>query len=321
MAVYTHIELEALARFLEDYPLGPALSFKGIAEGVENSNYLLDTEQGRFILTLYEKRVHKEDLPFFLGLLEHLSARGLPCPLPVKRKDGSPISTLHGRPAALVTFLEGVSVTRPTSEQCRAVGAALADLHRLGADYTRRRDNAMGPAGWQAIAAQIGARADSVSAGLAALIDEELAFLAARWPKDLPAGVIHADLFPDNVFFIGRRLSGLIDFYFACNDLYAYDFAITLNAWCFEGRSELNITKARALAAGYRSKREFSAAEIAALPALARGAALRFLLTRTIDWIDQAEGALVKPKDPIDYLARLRFHRAVTSASDYGFDV
>ena len=255
LAVYTLVEEEALAKFLSDYEIGSAHSFKGIAEGVENSNYILDTEGGRFILTLYERRVKAADLPFFLGLMEHLAARGVPCPVPFKRKDGKVVSMLAGRPAALISFLEGLSVARPTVEHCRQVGAALGDLHRLGTDYQGRRENAMGLTGWRTLAGEIGARADTVSPGLARVIAAELDYLGERWPTRLPQGIIHADLFPDNVFFLKDRLSGLIDFYFACSDILAFDLVICLNAWCFERTGEFNVTKARALVSGYRARR------------------------------------------------------------------
>ncbi|MFZ1991776.1 MAG: homoserine kinase [Alphaproteobacteria bacterium] len=321
MAVYTQVDEEALGKFLSHYDIGAPLSFKGIAEGVENSNYLLETERGRFILTLYEKRVNEADLPFFLGLLEHLAARGLPCPLPVKQKNGSAIAKLERRPAAIVTFLEGMSVSRGTTEHTRAVGGALADLHRLGADYSLRRENAMGLVGWKKLARDIGARANKISPGLGGIIGTEIDYLKERWPKDLPSGVIHADLFPDNVFFLRDKLSGIIDFYFACNDLFALDLVISLNAWCFERKGEFNVTKARAMVSGYQARRTLTPAEIAALPVLARGAALRFLLTRTFDWLEQPVGALVKPKDPLEYLQKLQFHQTAKSAKDYGLDV
>jgi homoserine kinase type II len=318
LAVYTIVEEEALAKFLRHYDIGDTLSFKGIAEGVENSNYLLATERGRYILTLYEKRVSRTDLPFFLGLLEHLAARGLPCPLPIKQKNGDAIATLVGRPAAIVTFLDGVSISRPSAEHCRAVGGALARLHLAGADYAGKRDNAMGIAGWAPITGAIGTRADGVAPGLATIITSELAFLDAHWPRALPAGVIHADLFPDNVFFLRDKLSGLIDFYFACDDLFALDLVISLNAWCFERNGEFNITKARAMMAGYRAIRALSHEELGALPVLARGAALRFLLTRTIDWLETPAGALVRPKDPLEYLKKLQFHQSIARVTDYG---
>jgi homoserine kinase type II len=268
MAVYTDVAAEDLGAFLDGYDLGELLSYKGIAEGVENSNFLVHTSRGYFILTLYEKRVAPEDLPFFLGLMEHLAARGLTCPQPVKNRAGEVLGKLAGRPAAVITFLDGMWIRRPSAAHCAAVGQALE----------------------------------------------------AQWPRALPQGVIHADLFPDNVFFLGDKLSGLIDFYFACTDTLAYDVAICLNAWCFEADHSYNITKGRALLQAYARVRPLSDAERAALPLLNRGAALRFLLTRLVDWLNVPPGALVKPKDPLEYFRKLRFHQAVTSVRDYGIE-
>ncbi len=321
MAVYTDFSDEDLESFMRSYDLGTLLSIKGIAEGVENSNYLLATEVGQFILTLYEKRVDPTDLPFFLGLMEHLAARGINCPTPVHDRNGRSLGTLAKRPAAIVTFLSGMWVRRPRPDHCAAVGRALAGLHRAAVGFSLTRRNALSVDGWRPLYETCGGRADEVQAGLGREIEAELAYLEAHWPVGLPAGVIHADLFPDNVFFLGKDLSGLIDFYFACNDMLAYDAAICLNAWCFESDGSLNITKARALLSGYASVRRFTAEEVAALPVLARGAALRFLLTRLYDWLTVPEGALVVPKDPAEYYRKLRFHRGVADAGAYGLDL
>ena len=318
MAVYTDVAVEELAAFLDAYDLGDLLAYKGIAEGVENSNFLLHTSGGYFILTLYEKRVAAADLPFFLALMEHLAARGLTCPQPVKTRAGETLGRLAGRPAAIVTFLDGMWIRRPSAAHCAGLGHALAELHLAGADFPMRRANALSVEGWRTLYAAAEARADSVQTGLASAIAAELGILAARWPRNLPQGVIHADLFPDNVFFLGERLSGLIDFYFACTDTLAYDVAICLNAWCFEADHSYNVTKGRALLAAYAARRPLSAAELDALPLLARGAATRFLLTRLVDWLNVPPGALVKPKDPLEYHRKLRFHQAVASARDYG---
>ena len=318
MAVYTEVSDEELTRFLARYDIGALAAFKGIAEGVENSNYLLNTDDGRYILTLYEKRVHRQDLPFFLGLMEHLAERGLHCPLPVQDREGALLQELAGRPAAIVSFLDGYSVRRPRMPHCEAVGRALADLHLEGRDFGLARENALSLAGWRQLADATAARADDVAPGLAEEIARELALLEARWPSSLEAGIIHADLFPDNVLFRGEAMSGLIDFYFACNDLFAYDVAICLNAWCFEEPNAINVTKARGLLRGYAERRALSEAEINALPILARGAALRFLLTRLYDWFNTREDALVKPKDPLEYRRKLRFHQSVRTLSDYG---
>ena len=319
MAVYTEVSDEELAAFLADYDLGPLMSCKGIAEGVENTNYLLHAGRGHYILTLYEKRVAEGDLPFFLGLMEHLSERGVTCPLPVHNAKGEALGRLGGRPAALVTFLEGVSVRRPDAGHCAMVGEALGKLHVAGADFQLTRPNALSVAGWSKLFRDAEARADGVAPGLAVALASELAHVQKHWPSRLPAGVIHADLFPDNVFFLSGELSGLIDFYFACNDFFAYDLAICLNAWCFEQDAAFNVTKGMALIDGYARARALSPAEIDALPVLARGAALRFLLTRLVDWLDTPDSALVKKKDPVEYLKKLRFHQRAESARDYGY--
>jgi homoserine kinase type II len=318
VAVYTEVSDEQLDAFLADYDIGELMSFKGIAEGVENTNFMLHTNRGYYFLTLYEKRVDPKDLPFFVGLMEHCAARGLNCPQPVKNKKGNSLGELAGRPAAIITFLEGISVRRPSNAHCAALGQALAQFHKAGEGFSIRRENALGPEGWKKLAAQCAARADEVAPDLATLIKEEVAHLSAHWPKNLPAGVIHADLFPDNVFFLGDKLSGLIDFYFACNDFYAYDVAICLNAWCFEIDGSFNVTKGKALLSNYNTARPLSNAEVEAMPLLARGAALRFLLTRTFDWLNVPEGALVRPKDPKEYLKKLQFHRRIERATDYG---
>jgi homoserine kinase type II len=320
MAVYTDVAAEEVAAFLSAYELGDLLAYKGIAEGVENSNFLLHTSRGYFILTLYEKRVAANDLPFFLGLMEHLAARGLTCPQPVKNRKGETLGRLAGRPAAIVTFLDGMWIRRPTATHCAGLGHALAELHLAGADFGMRRANALSVQGWQSLYEIAKTRADGVQAGLHTAIAAELELLEKSWPRDLPQGVIHADLFPDNVFFLGDRLSGLIDFYFACTDTLAYDVAICLNAWCFELDHSYNVTKGRALLQAYATKRKLSAPEREALPLLARGAATRFLLTRLVDWLEVPAGALVRPKDPLEYHRKLRFHQAVTSVRDYGID-
>ncbi len=320
MAVYTDVSGEDLAAFLADYDLGDLLSLKGIAEGVENTNYMLHTQKGYFFLTLYEKRTKESDLPFFLGLMEHLAGRGLNCPQPVKNRHGAALGRLSGRAAAIVTFLEGMWPRRQTSAHCAALGEAVAALHLAGEGFALRRPNALSIDSWRPLYESAAARADSVHPGLSALIERELDWLETRWPRGLPEGVIHADLFPDNVFFLGGKLSGLIDFYFACNDSFAYDLAICINAWCFEQDASFNVTKGRAMIENYRRRRPLDAAEIEAFPVLARGAAMRFLLTRLVDWLNIPPGALVKPKDPLEYFRKLRFHQQAASIRDYGAD-
>jgi homoserine kinase type II len=318
MAVYTEVSDDDLARFIRGYGLGELLSYKGIAEGVENTNYLVHATGGTFILTIYEKRVDPKDLPFFLGLMEHLQARGLSCPLPVRDSNGQMLNMLGGRNAALVTFLEGVWPRKPKAEHCLELGRALAAMHIAGDGFALTRKNALGVDGWQPLFDKFSSSADTVLPGLKTLIENELAHLKTVWPIGLPEGVIHADLFPDNVFFIGNQLSGLIDFYFACNDALAYDVAICLNAWCFEPDFAFNATKGRMLLKGYNEVRPLTASERAAMPTLARGAAMRFLLTRSYDWLNTPKDALVARKDPFDYVRRLRFHQGVKTIADYG---
>ncbi len=318
MAVYTDVAADELAEFLKAYDIGELLSYKGIAEGVENSNFLLHTSQGSFILTLYEKRVAVDDLPYFLSLMAHLAERGVNCPQPAKNCKGEVCSTLAGRPAAIINFLEGVWPRRPSAVHCAGVGDALARMHLAGRDFPLFRKNPLSVEGWRPLYDLAAPRADSVQPGLRDFIARELAHLEAHWPSDLPVGVIHADLFPDNVFFLADKLSGLIDFPFACNDILAYDVAICLNAWCFEPDHSFNVTKARALLNAYGRVRSLSDAEQDAMPLLARGAALRFLLTRLVDFLNVPPGALVQPKDPLEFVRKLRFHQSVDSVRDYG---
>ncbi len=320
MAVYTEVPDGELEAFVAEYDIGQVVSCKGIAEGVENSNYLLRTTTGSYILTLYEKRVARADLPFFLGLMEHLAANGIACPTPIRARDGEALRELCGRPAAIVSFLEGMWPRRPTPRHCQLVGETLARMHIAGADFPGRRANDLSLAGWRKLFAASADRADEVRPGLAEELAAELEVLEAGWPTGLETGVIHADLFPDNVFFLGDRLSGIIDFYFACNDFFAYDLAICLNAWCFEPDGSFNVTKARLMLAAYRKVRSLSAAELGALPMLARGGAMRFLLTRLYDWLHHPPGAFVKRKDPLEYLHKLRFHAGVRGPGAYGLD-
>ncbi len=324
MAVFTQISTELLADFMADYDLPEVTQHKGIQAGVQNSNYLITTSEAKYILTLYEDTqtgVNPDDLPFFLNLMTHLSANGLSCPTPIERRDGSVLGAMAGRPAALMRFVNGRGTITPKPAQCRSAGAALARLHLAGEGFAMQRANTQGPENWRQLFEMCKAETDSVTPGLGALMETQLATMQSDWPDDLPRGIIHADAFPDNVFFDKSDVSGIIDFYFACNDILAYDLAIMLNAWCFEADVSFNITKARSLLAGYQSVRPMSADEINAMPILAAGAAMRFLTSRLYDWLNQPEDALLVPKNPVDYLRRLRFHQHVTSASDYGLDI
>ena len=320
MAVYTDIDDDELDLLLTHYDIGRAVACKGIAEGVENSNFLLQTDAGLFILTIYEKRVNAADLPWFLGLLGHLSERSFPCPVPIMRKDGQVLSRAAGKPAAIVSFLNGRWPRKPKPFHAQGVGGGLARLHLAGEGFTDVRNNDLSAAAWRPLLERCGEASDKVMPGLHDALHRELDALERDWPSSLPSGVIHADLFPDNVFFIDQTLSGIIDFYFACNDAFAYDLAICLNAWCFEADGAFNITMARQMLSAYRAERPLTREEFDALPLLARGAAMRFLLTRLYDWINHPEGAMVTPKNPLEYWEKLRFHRGVSGASAYGLD-
>jgi homoserine kinase type II len=309
MAVYTDITDQELETFLGDYDVGVAIAFKGIAEGVENSNFMLETTVGRYILTVYERRVNRDDLPFFLGLMQHLAARGYPSATPIADRSGTVLKTLRGKPAALVAFLPGLSVRRPTAAHCREAGEGLAWLHVAAEGYAGRRVNALGHSAWAPMFTGLAAKADALKPGLAAAVRGDLALFADRWPRDLPKGVIHADYFPDNVFFVDGRFGATIDFYFAAWDDLAFDIGSAVNAWCFEPDGSFNATGAQAFLDGYDRRRQLSGAEREALPILAHGAALRFFLTRLNDWSATPAGALVKPKDPLDYERKMAVHR------------
>ena len=321
MAVYTQVSDAALADFLSDYEIGTAQSFKGIAEGVENSNYFLETSKGKFILTLFEKRVNAADLPYFVELKRHLAGAGFPCPQPIAAKDGECLRTLEGRPALIVSFLSGLSVKSPNKTQCRALGKAMAQMHATLTDFEKVRENDLGPADWPSLWVGRAETANNLRAGLSADIEADLAAVAAAKPMEfkLPQGTIHADLFPDNVFFSGDTFTGVIDFYFSCTDAMAYDIAVCLNAWAFNEMGSYDLEKGKALLDGYQNVRKLEPEELEALPVLARGAALRFFLTRLVDWTDTPADALVKPKDPLEYARKLDWHRSLgLMASSYG---
>lgn len=318
MAVYTDLSDAELEAFLAAYAVGAATSFKGIAEGVENSNFLLETERGRFILTIYEKRVAAADLPFFMSVMETLADAGLPAPRPIRTRAGDTLHSAGGKPAALIAFLPGVSPKRPSPAHCAAIGETMARMHDALANMPNARANALDPAAWGALVRPRLALADSLRPGLGAAIAEHLETLAGYWPTGLPCGVIHADLFPDNALFIGERVTGVIDYYFACRDALAYDLAVALNAWCFEPDGAFNVTKAARLIAAYEGVRPLQPEERAALPILCRGAAMRFFATRLADWADTPDSALVRRKDPLEYADKLAFHARARSAGDYG---
>ncbi len=320
MAVYTDISGTDFTRILQDYAIGAFVSAQGIAEGVENSNYLLLTDQSPFIATVYEKRVEAADLPFFLSLLQHLGQEQIPCPQPIADNEGRLFRMLEetGRPFSIVSFLEGSWPRRITVNHCKAIGDILARMHLACDDFTLWRENIMGQPHWQPLYDSMAQKQNPQLDSIREEVEQTLLRIAQHWPDDLPSGIIHADLFQDNALFQGETLTGLIDFYFACHDYFAYDLAICLNAWCFEEHNEMNITKAGALLKSYQDVRPLSQAELDALPILAQGAAMRFLLSRLYDYLHQVEGAVVTVKDPQEYLQKIRFHSHVDSLAEYG---
>jgi homoserine kinase type II len=312
MAVYTPVSATDLAAILMGYDIGVAVSFKGIAEGVENSNFLLETTHGRYILTLYEKRVDADELPWFLSLMAHLAGKGLPVPRPITDRNGTALQVLNGRPACLIEFVTGVSVSEPSPAQCHAIGAALGRMHTAVEDFTAPRPNALGPEAWAPLAAKCAPRLAEIDPALPALVTDALA-ATRTWPNALPRATIHADLFPDNVLLSSDAVTGLIDFYFACTDLRAFDYAVTHAAWCFSAVGDTYYAdRAAGLAAGYAETHGLDAAEIAALPLLGQGATLRFTLTRAYDWINTPAGALVTRKDPMAFARRMEWYARAT---------
>jgi len=321
LAVYTTITDQDVSRHLLDYDIGELESLKGIAEGVQNSNYFLSTTKGQYILTLYEQMVEEADLPFYVGLMEHLYDNGINCPQPMKMKNGKALATLCGRPAAIVSFLKGVSVSQPTQKHCKQLGIMLARMHLATRNFSMHLDNALSQSKWRAFYRRSEGRDKEIDENLPAIMQAELDYLDDNWPMNLPSGVIHADLFPDNVFFLGEKLSGFIDFYFAANDLLAFDLAICLNAWCFDKDGNFNLRKSSSLLAGYQTVRALEKQEYDALPVLCRGASVRFLVTRIYDWLNVPDGALVTPHDPLIYMKRLQFHQTINNAGQYGLEL
>jgi homoserine kinase type II len=318
MAVYTTFENSELVSLLQDYDIGDAIDLRAIEQGIENSNYFLTTTTGKYILTIYEKRVKLEELPFYLNLMEHLSRKNIPCPIPIKNKYKNNFSSICNRPCAIISFLDGRSTQVIRNEHLMELGHNLARMHIAAQDFDIKHNNNFSLAFWQKTFNSIKSQADLFHKGLASEIEKQLIFLSDNWPSNLDTGIVHADLFPDNVFFSNDKLVGIIDYYFACNDFLMYDVAVCLNAWCFESNNEFNITKAKKLLSSYNKVRQISERELDALPVLATGAALRFLLTRLYDWFNKVEGAIVRPKNPIEYIEKMRFHNGIQSHKEYG---
>lgn len=318
MAVYTRVNEDELSQFLKHYDLGEATSFSGITEGVENSNYRLTTTKGQYILTLYEKRVDPDDLPFFINLMTHMADHGINCPMPVADHDDLVLKNLNDRACAIFTFLDGTSNTTPPAARCYSAGQILAKMHLAGLEFDGKRANALDHNAWSPLLADCGDGAPDLPSDIISKAQTRLDATLDAWPKNLPSGVIHADLFPDNALFVGNDVTGIIDFYFACIDYLAYDLSIMMNAWCFEPDGSFNITKSRELIRGYQSVRPLSQDELDAIPVLCRGAAMRFFLTRLYDWINTPKDAQVRPHDPMAYWSRLNFHHKVETLSAYG---
>jgi len=322
MAVYTKLSEEQLKDFFLKYNLGKLLNYKEIREGIENTNYFINAEKGKFILTLYEKRVDEKDLPFFIGLMKNLFDKNFPSPQPIINKNGNYISEISGKKAAIVSFLEGNSKKVLNPENCYQVGMNTAKLHLITKNLSGKRQNKLSIDSWRKIYNKVKKDCSKIHQNLPDIIEKNLDIIEKKWPKNIPSGIIHADLFPDNIFFKGNELSGIIDYYFSCNDYYAFEIAICLNALCFEGRSEnlsFNVTKAKKFIDGYSSLRRLSEEEKESLKILCQGAAIRFLLTRVFDFLNLIEGAIVKIKDPVEYLKRLEFHNSVKNYQDYFF--
>ena len=320
MAVYTKVSGDEITEFLKSYHIGDFISLHEIAEGIENTNYLLKTQNGNFILTLYEKRVNVDELPFFMNLTSHLSESGLPVPKAIPNKHGNPLSDLCERKAAIIEFLQGRDLKILTDNTCFQAGEMLAKLHLKGLNFDQQRTNSMGQHTWQDLYEQCDADETRAFNSLVPdMVQGELKHLQTAWPNHLPKGIVHADFFPDNVFFDeDTTLSGVIDFYFACTDILAYDLAIAINAWCFEDFTQMNTKKANAMIAGYQSIRPLSDEEKATMPTLLRGGAMRFLLSRLYDWVNTPADALVQRKGPTEYIQKLQFHRSNPTVKDYG---
>jgi homoserine kinase type II len=319
MAVYTQITKEELKSVIARFDIGTLVSFKGIAEGVENTNYSVETTAGRYILTLVEKRASAEELPFYTGFMQHLRAKGIPCPAALRQVEGTEIFTMHGKPALLTEFLDGTWPREIQPQHCRVVGRLVAEMHRAGRDFPMKRKNTMSLPAWKSLIHACAGRADEVERGLFGFLDAELDYLEKNWPKYLPRGAVHADLFPDNVFFDRDEITGVIDFYFSCTDTLAYDLMLTVNPWCFDWKGDLDTDKSCELLETYHRTRPLTKNELKSLPFFGRAAALRIVATRLYDWLNPVEGALVRAKDPMEHVKILRFHQKVGSPAEYGF--
>ena len=320
MAIYTRLDQEKIGSILLNYKLGNLKKFEGIKEGIENTNYLIETEKGKYILTIYEKRVNKDDLPFFSKLMLELSKNNFICPKPISNKNNEYISNLDNKKFMIVSYLEGKSKNNLSPPECKIVGREIAKLHQITKDFNFKRENDLSVKSWRRIFTQVKDKCSKIHPELPKLIEANLINIEKEWPSNLPRGIIHADLFNDNIFFKNNKFSGFIDFYFSCNDFYAFEIAICFNALCFDGFKQnlsFNVTKAKKLMEGYNEIRRISKEEKISIKVLSQGAALRFLLTRVFDYINIVDDAVVKNKDPIEYLKRLEFHKNAKGFEDY----
>ena len=317
MAVYTKLDHQEVRQFLEQYNINKFKDYKGITEGVENTNYLIKTLEQDYILTIYEKRVDENDLPFFIKLLSYLSENKFPCPKPIANKNNEKINRIKNKNAALVTFLNGQSKNRITREECFEIGKITAQLHEITKKFNINRKNNLSIENWDSIFEKTIKQKIDLDESIIKKTKNYLNFLKDKWPKNLPQGIIHADLFPDNIFFTNNKVSGIIDFYFACNDFFAYEIAICINSLCFDNNSTFNMTKAKNLIDGYTSIRTLSEDEKKYLPILSMGAAMRFFLTRLYDFYHTDNKADVKIKDPFEYLKKIEFHSTIKNFNEY----
>ena len=320
MAVYTKIEKEEINKILLNYKLGKLKRFEGIKEGIENTNYSIETEKGKYILTIYERRVKETDLPFFSNLMFELSKNGFNCPKPILNKDNNYISDFNSKKLMIVSFLDGKSKSNLSPFECKIVGNQIAKLHQITKNFKFIIKNDLSVRSWRSIFSQVKDKCNKIHPELPKLIEANLINIEKEWPKNLPSGIIHADLFSDNIFFKNNKFSGFIDFYFSCNDFYAFEIAVCFNALCFDGVKQnlsFNVTKATKLMEGYNEVRKISKDEKIAIKVLSQGAALRFLLTRVFDYLNKVDDAVVKIKDPEEYLKRLEFHKNAKSFEDY----
>ena len=318
MGVYTDVTQDELERFIATFAIGDLVTFTPIPQGIENSNFLLVTTTGKFVVTIYERRVDPNDLPFFLGLMHFLSDNGFHCPRPLANTKGEYLQTLARKPAAIVSYLKGDSPRVITRAHCKELGAAMAKMHLIASRYPLSRKNNLALTAWSKVFSELRTQSEELKPGLSDWIQEELLSFDGSWPTNLPNGIIHGDLFPDNVFFLPNHHSAFIDFYFACNDAYAFDIAISLNAWCFDNNQQFNRDHSQFLFDGYQSVRALSHLELVAMPLLARGAAMRFLITRLYDWFNVRKNTPTQRKNPLEFVPLIKFHQTVVDTTAYG---